>query len=482
VHPLQLQLNMTVQGLPGTTVRLCLGISLVLTLAVTWVSRSRGKDSSASRKANDERFRGFQRTYLLVYLCAMTADWLQGPYVYALYDSYGFTRADNALLFTCGFGSSAIFGTVVGSLADNYGRKKFASLYCFLYAVSCMTKHVNSFPVLLFGRLTGGVATSLLFSVFDSWMVSEHNRRNFDSELLGGTFSLAVFGNSLVAIFAGEIGQFAADSIELTSISGNVNYGGYCSPFDVAIVFLVIGCGLMFMTWGENFGSKSSSTSSGGLQASLTVAMKTLTSNSQVLLLGIVCSLYEASMFIFVFMWTPALTTEGAPKPEYGHIFASFMVMCMLGSQIFSLESDRRPIEAIGRNTLLLAAGAHAVPIFTNDPNIRFLSFLVFEMTVGLYFPMMGTLKGLIVPEESRAAIYNLYRVPLNIIVVLSLVTKLDMQVAFQVTTVMLLVAAGCQTLLGSMRSGGSSAYRSVSDSKNIDMEFGLDDDDIPGA
>merc|ERR1712100_294350 len=142
-------------------------------------------------------------------------------------------------------------------------------------------------------------------------------------------------------------------------------------------------------------------------------------------------------------------------------IFASFMVMAMLGSQVFSLESDRRSIESIGRNTLMLAAGCHAIPIFTSDVSMRFMSFLVFEMTVGLYFPMMGTLKGIIVPEESRAAIYNLYRVPLNIIVVLSLVAKLDIQIAFSLTTVMLLVAAVSQSWLMSARSSGT-AYRPV--------------------
>lgn len=456
--------------------RLCLGVALVLTLAVTWINRSR-RNANTNRKALDDRFRSFQRTYLLVYLPCMMADWLQGPYVYALYESYGFTRGDNALLFTFGYGCSALFGTFVGSLADKLGRRKLATLYCFLYAISCMTKHVNSFTVLLLGRLTGGIATSLLFSVFDSWMVSEHNRRNFDPELLSGTFSLAVFGNSMVAILAGELGQVVADQIDLTNVTGSVYFGGYCSPFDLAICFLVFAVTAIFFTWGENFGSKSSSASGGALQDSMSLAISTLKQNQQVLLLGVICALYESSMFIFVFMWTPALTEEGAPKPEYGHIFATFMVMAMLGSQVFSLESDRRPIESIGRNALLLAACCHAVPIFTDDTTIRFLSFLVFEMTVGLYFPMMGTLKGVIVPEESRSTIYNLYRVPLNIIVVLSLVTKLDIQVAFSITTFLLLVAAGCQTWLMSLRSS-SSSYRPVSDSKSME-EFGLDDDDI---
>merc|ERR1712187_557580 len=95
-----------------------------------------------------------------------------------------------------------------------------------------------------------------------------------------------------------------------------------------------------------------------------------------------------------------------------------------------------------------IAAACHAVPIFSSDATLRFLSFLVFEMCVGLYFPMMGTLKGVIVPEESRSAIYNLYRVPLNAIVVLSLVAKLEIHVAFTMTTALLLIACACQSWL----------------------------------
>ena len=45
-------------------------------------------------------------------------DWLQGPFVYALYQHYNFDRAAIGQLFIAGFGSSMIIGTLVGSLAD----------------------------------------------------------------------------------------------------------------------------------------------------------------------------------------------------------------------------------------------------------------------------------------------------------------------------------------------------------------------------
>lgn len=38
----------------------------------------------------------------------------------------------------------------------------------------CFTKHFNNFNILFVGRIFCGVATSLLFSAFESWLVAEH--------------------------------------------------------------------------------------------------------------------------------------------------------------------------------------------------------------------------------------------------------------------------------------------------------------------
>jgi hypothetical protein len=41
-------------------------------------------------------------------------------------------------------------------------------------------------PLLLqVGRLLGGIATSLLFSAFESWLVAEHFKRGYSESLLG---------------------------------------------------------------------------------------------------------------------------------------------------------------------------------------------------------------------------------------------------------------------------------------------------------
>uniref|UniRef100_A0A0M3IWY9 MFS transporter n=1 Tax=Ascaris lumbricoides TaxID=6252 RepID=A0A0M3IWY9_ASCLU len=45
-------------------------------------------------------------------------DWLQGPHVYALYESSGMSKHEIELLFVGGFASSLFFGTFIASLAD----------------------------------------------------------------------------------------------------------------------------------------------------------------------------------------------------------------------------------------------------------------------------------------------------------------------------------------------------------------------------
>ena len=64
--------------------------SFILVSAVCIILQlySRDRDSSQVSVVN-AKFSAFQKSYLFVFLLAMFADWLQGPYVYELYVSYG---------------------------------------------------------------------------------------------------------------------------------------------------------------------------------------------------------------------------------------------------------------------------------------------------------------------------------------------------------------------------------------------------------
>nr|ACU20900.1 unknown [Glycine max] len=204
-------------------------------VAVTELSKS-NKDRINTSSA----FNSFKNNYLIVYSLMMAGDWLQGPYVYYLYSTYGYGKGDIGQLFIAGFGSSMLFGTIVGSLADKQGRKRACVTYCITYILSCITKHSPHYKVLMLGRILGGIATSLLFSAFESWLVAEHFKRGFDQQWLSLTFSKAIFlGNGLVAILSGLFGNVLVDTLAL----------GPVAPFDAASCFLAIGMAIILSSW-----------------------------------------------------------------------------------------------------------------------------------------------------------------------------------------------------------------------------------------
>ena len=273
--------------------------------------------------------------------------------------------------------------------------------------------------------------------------VSRRAQRGYESAWLSGTFSKAVFlGNGLVAILAGLIANTLVTGMEL----------GPTAPFDAAAAALALGFAVIASTWTENFGSahkgdpKGSSAAADNdaeastpddappasavskqqpagdavtaflvaLKAQFRYALDAITSDPKVGLLGAMQSLFEASMYSFVFLWTPALS-PGKEDLPHGMIFATFMLSSMIGSSIASrllLRTDTRP-EVFMQRVFGIAAAALAVPVLvaasgvgagpqwaragtgsvqggmTLGGQIQFLAFNVFEGCVGVFWPSM---------------------------------------------------------------------------------------------
>ena len=85
---------------------------------------------------------------------------------------------------------------------------------------------VNNFGVLLLGRVLSGVATSLLGTSFDTWVVSEHQRNGHSSATIGQTLALATAGNGFVAVAAGLCGQAVATNLGKQEVSCGGGGGG----------------------------------------------------------------------------------------------------------------------------------------------------------------------------------------------------------------------------------------------------------------
>lgn len=282
------------------------------------------------QQASNPEFLRFQRLFFIVYFPALFSDWLQGPYVYKLYSHYGFAEAQIAVLYVVGFAASILFGTSTGPLADRFGRKLMCVCFAVLYSICCFTKLSPDYFTLLFGRILGGVSTSMLFSSFEAWYVQnlpmnvfgwniwpltlnsllfaslikfgpiymkkktcgflqfsiqifryvyEHREHHgFPIEWISSTFSKATFYNGLLAIIAGIIANFAAETLGF----------GPVAPFMMAVPFLVgAGIGAM-LWWPENRGSAAPE-----LALSSIRGLKYILTDLTTLQLGLVQALFE---------------------------------------------------------------------------------------------------------------------------------------------------------------------------------------------
>ena len=403
---------------------------------------------------------------------------MQGPYVYALYEHSGFTEAEVGRLFVAGFGSSMVFGTFVGSLADRLGRKLACLAYALTYSVACVLKGFPSFPVLMAGRVLAGISTSLLFSSFESWLVSTHASRRYPADLLSTTFARAVFyGNGVAAVASGQLGHLLVDVARL----------GPVAPFYAAVAFLAAGAAIVSLTWTENYGRAAASDAGGGSPPAARApgaaawawargaateqcrafgtALSLVSGREDLLLLGTIQSTFEAAMYTFVFMWTPALTPPGGEAIPHGSIFACFMLACMLGSSLAGALMSAGGVRverymaavfcaaaaALAPRTLVAVATPEGGSVMdTGEWALVFVGFLAFEACVGVFWPSLMKMRSEIVPEGLRSTIMNIFRVPLNafVCVVLFNVGRLSTAAVFSVCVSMLLLCALLQVRL----------------------------------
>lgn len=326
----------------------------------------------------------------------------------------------------------------VGILIDKYGRKRMCIVYLVLEIIINIMEHVNNFGLLWVSRVLGGITTNILFTGFESWMNAEHRKRGFPQGWVADTFGKASFINGLSAITAGILAQVCADAF------------GEIGPFKAAIALTALA--LVFVIfWPENYGGKE-----GGTEAendTKTLAWNLIKSDRKVFLLGSVNALFEGSMYSFVFMWVPTIlgALRGSPLPS-GLVFASLMTCISLGGVLFSpsMLLSIAPAEYLGVGCFVVGALALTVPVFFNDLIPILAAFLVFELCVGIFQPCGGVLRSKVIPDELQGSVMNMFRIPLNSLVVIGtlLTDYYPSRFVFGVITCWMLVGAALQMIV----------------------------------
>ena len=178
-------------------------------------------------------------------------------------------------------------------------------------------------------------------------------------------------------------------------------------------------------------------------------SFKIVATRPELLSLGTTNSLYEAALHVFVFIWTPALEKRKDADQTisgfvpHGVVFSLFMTCKMLGSMTYSILSSvqrkrhHTNVNGCGgdnnntsiaqtRKSLRYVFLAAAISffwtvVFKESYFVALFAFCAFEFGLGVYWPAMAVLRGELVPNTLRASVTSVFRVPLNVLVVMLL-------------------------------------------------------------
>ena len=403
------------------------------------------EDTSSAVKA-------LTRRYTLVYALGTFGDWIQGAYLYAAYQRHGLAKREIGYIYILGYAVSATIGTSAAALGDVYGHKALVVTYGLTYALSCMLLRSSALTALVVSRVFGGVAYSLLFSSFESWVITQADDLKIDRAKLVGLFSVATFFNAASAVAAGLIGNAVVeltgsyamswlgmdetrDGLEVavdTDASRMLIHSSnsYTPAFDVATLSLLC-CALSAQLLWKNIPRTDAAATLGApgspapAKKSMDIfgAIRAVYESNELFRLGLANSFYEAALHLFVFVWTPVLEKRyrGFGAVPYGMVFSTFMVCKMIGSQVFQKFGDRITAEKALRLTLMGSAVSFFITVVIPSYWITLFAFCVFEFGLGIYWPTMSVLRAKYVPNKMRSTMTSVFRIPLNVLVVVSL-------------------------------------------------------------
>lgn len=107
--------------------------------------------------------------------------------------------------------------------------------------------------LLALGRFLGGVSTSILFSIFESWLITSTLENDLSDKELSRILGIATLFNGVLATAAGLFTNYIVD-----------RFHTFKTPFYASSISLLLGWLVIQILWNENYAS---TTTSGIFQA-----------------------------------------------------------------------------------------------------------------------------------------------------------------------------------------------------------------------
>ena len=353
--------------------------------------------------------------YLIAFVITRSAMWAKAPYLYTLFMTvHKFSFAEIGILYLVDAVAALIFGPITGQLADLYGRKFFCHCYNVSIIINLLLRMQGSRFLAYLAQVVTGFGAGLISTTFEAWVVSESNKEFGGYTKEAEKFRKRLFKNSNI--------YDAVTSIVTSIICAFIySYFGIYAPFWISIFLSFLALVIIAKLWDENVPAIPKGTSSCD---QIIEAMKEF-NKKEVLCIGLIEGIAMACLNIFLFSWTPILKQSTPGGMNVGFIFTSMVLTMIVGTKSYEVL-----IVYLQFDYYMSIAGCmffQGLLLFLTYYIESFLARMIFlalfNGLTGFYNPLNSIVKANILIEKYRALLMNLFRVPLNIYVIIVLLT-----------------------------------------------------------
>ena len=392
-------------------------ILLIIQLIIMLIKKLRNDSRDDLSPSLKYYFKNLKINYLLAFILSRSAMWAQAPYIFILFKTVRkYTNEKINILYLVESISSLIFGPISGLYADATGRSEV----CILYNVILFIYLYNNIftPFVYFGQIANGFGNEIINTTFEAWVVSESNDVNTSYKKVE-RFRKKLFKNVNILD--------ATANIFITGICSIIySYLEEYSPFlGICIIYLLSYC-LSFASleaiinlWHKNRISLNESKNCLYHFKEAFIELRKV----NVLFIGLIESINLIILNIFLFSWTPILKQSTEKEINIGYIYTCMVLTMIIGTKLYEIL-----IIYCNFNYYISITGCFFIQgllLYKTYFDNRFLARLIylslFNGLIGFYNPLNSIVKSNIIIEEYRALLMNIFRIPYNIYVIISL-------------------------------------------------------------
>ena len=363
----------------------------------------------------ETRKNSLKSRYLVAFVLTRSAMWAKAPYLYTLFMTvHKFSMAEIGILYLVDAVAALIFGPITGQLADKYGRKLFCHCYNISIIINLLLRMQGSRILAYLAQIVTGFGAGLICTTFEAWVVSESEKEFEGYQREAERFRKRLFKNSNVLD--------AAVSIITSGICAVIySFMGIYAPFWISIALSALAFIVIQILWGENCPlAKSKENTSEQLKEAFNELKKV-----NVLCIGLIEGIAMAILNIYLFSWTPILKQSTPGGMNVGFIYTTMVLTMIVGTKSYEVLIVYCNFDYYMSITgcLFIQGSLLFLTYYVNSFLARMIFLALFNGMTGFYNPLNSIVKSNILVDKYRALLMNLFRIPLNVYVIVVLLT-----------------------------------------------------------